>query len=253
MKRALITTAAIAALGLVSTSCELSDPDMDTCCECLLNTAPDGSATTDGAANCYADDGDGDVEAETESCANTSTAMAVAGAAFDDGVNVAVLNDGCRESCFDACTAVDETVSFETPVISSGTFEVTQDGTTKEATFVLTGIQYGAGEGGTDMLEIRATVDDGDWVLQMSAVDGAGTYPIAPMSNFGVSTPATTQVVDGSYNVSNYDGRTMDVTFSVNFTTAASATGSASVDFTVNDGDETGWVGLDANSGGDDE
>jgi len=242
-----ITSLCLTALVL-SSSCELQDADMDTCCECLINTAADGSASTDGAANCYADDGDGDLEAEAESCASTSTAIVVAGAAFDDGFDVAISADGCRTACLDACTAVDDTVKFESPVVSAGECTLAVDGAAEEVTNVMASIGAG-GTADTFIAEVRMTTNAGDWILNLIALsEGAGTYTMAPFSDFGMSRPTgSVPLTSGNFAVSQFDQVVLDVAFDALWEDAGTAAGACTVDFTVNDGETSGMIGLDAN------
>jgi hypothetical protein len=244
-----LAVACLVSLLTVGTAC--SDPDFDSCCECLIGTAPDGSATDDAAVNCWADEGDGNIDDETEMCMNQSQAIGLVGAAFDDGLTVSILSDGCRTACLDACTAVDDTVKFESPVVSAGECTVDLDGVDQPVSNVMASVAPSG-----DLVEIRATTAEGDWILTLNGVEeGAGSYTMLPRSDFGISAPhieTGSTVVSGTFEVSSFDGQTMALTYtSVLDPGPMNVSGACDVDFTVNDGEVSGWVGLDADEGGD--
>jgi len=246
-----ISFSALVALTVVTAAGCGTDPEFDTCCECMLNTAPDGSATEDQAANCWAEVGDGSSTDEVEICETQSQAYSLTKSLFDDGITISLAADGCRQVCYDACAPVDDVVKFETPVVSAGECTLNHNGDV-EVTNVVAGISP---ESQTPtIVEVRATTADGDWIFTLNGIDGPGTYTMEPRGNFGVSSPLTETgdtVVTGSYDVTAFDRMTMTFTFTVELDPIGAASGGCSVDFTLNDGEVSGWVGLDADEGGD--
>jgi hypothetical protein len=231
-----------------------SDPDFDSCCECMLNTAPDGSATEDQSANCWADEGDGSSSDEVEICAQQSEVFAFTKDLFDDGVNISLEADGCRQVCYDACAAVDETVKWDTPVVSAGECTVVLDGADQEVTNVMASISPATQD--PTIVEVRATTAAGDWIFTLNGIEeGAGSYTMEPRSDFGVSAPhieTGSTVVSGTYDVTAFDRINFDFTFtSVLDPGPMDVSGGCSVNFTVNDGEVSGWVGLDADDDGE--
>lgn len=227
--------------------------DADACCDCLANTAPDGSGGADGETNCLfeLEDGNAALDEELEECSTTMQIALFAGENSDDGFDQGLSADGCREVCEDECAPLDPMVFFETPVVSAGTFSVTRDGTTTDATFVRVGTGEAAEEG-TVVTGVHAETPDGDWELVMNAVTGPGSYPIADFSDFELLSPDMGDAIDGTYEITTIDDRRLTGTFVATLPNGAptdetnnvAVSGSFDVDYTVNDGEEGGIRGL---------
>jgi hypothetical protein len=224
-----------------------SSPDVDACCACLVGTAADGTATTDADANCLADDNaSGSFDDESEKCPSSmGLGVALGG---DNATSVGLKADGCREACFEACTVVDPQIAFDTPVISAGTLTATVGGVAEEATMVTT--NKGPNQDAF-IVNISATTAIGQWNLLLGRMPpGAGRYPFAPFTDFGM-TASSAGTVTGTFDVTTFDERHIEGTFSGVIeggpggpAVAVAVEGTYTADFTVNDGEVSGLLGL---------
>ena len=234
----------VALIVAVAAACADVGPAVDACCACLTATTADGAATDDPAASCLADDRAG---AQERRCPD-----AFGGLYAGDDETVALAADGCRAACADACAAVDDDVAFTTPVVTAGTFSSTIAEATAQAAFVVASIAAGGADVPGSVVHVTATIDDGAWTLSLVGVDGPGAYDAAPGAPFAVQSPLHGAGA-GAYDVGAFDQRTMTAAFAGTLTGADLADADddvpvaleLAVDFTVNDGESSGWVGLD--------
>ena len=237
----------VLAVGLPLSGCP-TPPEVDACCACLTGKAPDGTDTEDPELNCLADeDAVGSYDDEVEKCPDLmSFAVQMGG---DNAQSVLMKADGCRESCLDACTEVDPNIAFETPVISAGTMTATVGGTPEEATNVT--VNQGPYESNL-IVNMNTTTPVGAWTFLMSNIpSGAGSYNFAPWTDFGLVTSLAGDA-SGTYNVTTLDDRTVEATFTGTIQGGTGGPvdpvtfdGTVTADFTVNDGEVSGLLGLD--------